>query len=61
MVKLREVKTFRLLGVSAFAKELEVTPEHVKLVYRGKRRSPRIEAALLAQGIKCKRHRQARD
>lgn len=55
MVNLREVKTTRLEGMEAFAKDLGVTPQHVYKVYIGQRRSPRIEEALAKQGIKCRR------
>lgn len=55
MVKLREVKTTRLIGLKAFAAEMGVSYQHASDVYQGKRRSPRIEAALAEQGIKCRR------
>lgn len=55
MVKLKERKITRLEGVGALAAALGVTPEHIRQVYLGRRRSSRIEAALSAHGIKCRR------
>ena len=52
--KVRLVRTWRLEGTFDFAKALGVSPEMVYYVLNGKRRSPRIEAALAAQGIKCR-------
>lgn len=58
MVKLREVRMTRLEGLKAFAAEMGVSYQHASEVYQGKRRSPRIEAALAEQGIKCRRPRR---
>lgn len=55
--KVRLVRTWRLEGAFDFAKALGVTPVTVYYVLNGKRRSPRIEAALAEQGIKCRRRR----
>lgn len=57
MPKVRLVRTWRLEGAFDFAKALGVTPVTVYYVLNGKRRSPRIEAALAEQGIKCRRRR----
>lgn len=55
--KVRLVRTWRLEGAFDFAKALGVTPTSIYYVLNGKRRSPRIEAALAEQGIKCRRRR----
>lgn len=52
--KVRLVRSWRLEGALDFAKALGVSPATVYYVLSGKRRSPRIEAALAAQGIKCR-------
>lgn len=58
MAKVRVRETVRLEGIKEMAEEMGVTPQHVRLVYLGKRTSPRIEAALAEQGIKCRRPRR---
>lgn len=58
MVKIQ--RTYRLIGRGKLAEELGVTPQHLTLVFQGVRRSPRIEAALEAYGIKCAKWRKAR-
>lgn len=50
----RLVRTWRLEGAQAFANVLGVTAQQVYEVLNGRRRSPRIEAALAAQGIACR-------
>lgn len=52
--RVRLVRSWRLEGAIDFAKALGVSPATVYYVLSGKRRSPRIEAALAAQGIKCR-------
>lgn len=51
MVKLRERQVWMLEGASAFARKMGVSPQHVRQVYLGLRKSPRIEAALAREGI----------
>ena len=48
----------RLTGLKALAEGLGVTPSHLSRVWRGERRSPRLEAALAAAG--CPARRQGR-
>ncbi len=55
MVKLRERQVWMLEGASAFARKMGVSPQHVRQVYLGLRKSPRIEAALAREGISVKR------
>lgn len=54
MVKLTEERIWRLRGLVGFAHELGVAPNHVRLVYQGRRKSPRVEAALAEHGIKVR-------
>ena len=42
----------RIKGVNAFAEEMGVSPAHISLVLRGKRKSKRILDAALARGFR---------
>lgn len=53
--RVRLVRSLRLEGAIDFSRALGVSPSTVYYVLSGKRRSPRIEAALAEQGIKCRR------
>lgn len=47
----------RLRGATALAERLGVSPGHLLRVWRGERRSPRIEEALADLGIRVEKRR----
>ena len=47
--------SIQLRGCSDLAREFGVTPGHLSRVIRGERRSPRLEAALAALGVRIRK------
>ncbi len=62
MATAKEVKLTRgerLVGAKVLADELGVSYGHLRMVRLGERRSPRVEEALEAHGIKVLKRRRA--